>query len=121
MRGLSLASVIVIAVAGCLCGGELLAQGKNQIIASSIVVRPDAMQFQAFMVEWTRATVTSTQFIVGTVIGVVCAEGGRFALRWLMRALAFLNGTIQFVKNYRLIVAAVVAAISYAVTHWVIL
>ena len=121
MRRLSLLPVFFIAAATCLCGGELLAQGKHPIVATSIAVRPDAMQFQAFVMEWIRATATSTQFMVGTVIGVAFAEGGRFALRGLMRGLAFLHGSFRFVMNYRLMVAAVVAAISYAVTHWVIL
>ena len=109
--------MVVAAVLG-LGAGELLAKAQTPVVIHSMTVRPDFLQMQSVAWEWLRASVTSTPFLVGTALGVVFAEIGRFALRWLVRTLAFLNGTFQLVLRFRLILASVVATITYAVVHW---
>lgn len=114
-----LAVVLAVVAVGC-CGDVAWATTTMPIIATSVSARPDYAEVQAMLVDWLRLTLTSPQFLVGITVGVVAAEAFRFCLRWLMRTLAFVNGTAQFVIRYRLMVCALLAAGTYAVTTWVI-
>ncbi len=114
MRSAGTVAVVVAFVALGLGDGELLAQAHKPAVASSMSTRTDLAEVQALAWDWLRANATATPFIVGLVLGVVLAEVGRFILRWLMRTLAFLNGTFQLVLRHRLVLASVAALVAYA-------
>ena len=118
MRGAGIVSAVLVAVALGLDAGDLLAKSQTPVVIHSMTVRPDLIHWQVAAWDWLRASVTSTPFLVGTALGVVFAEVGRFVLRWAMRALGFLTGTIQLVIRYRLILASVAATITYTTVHW---
>lgn len=120
MRGAGVIAALVVAAAVCAGAGDLLAQGKAPVAVHSMTVRPDLMQLQAAAWEWMRASVTSSTFIAGTVIGVLCAEAGRFLVRWIVRAMGFAAGIVNLVVRYRLVVAGAAAAIYYVVAYHLI-
>ena len=117
MRAVPVLYVLLAAAATSLCAGMALAETAPSYIAG-MAIRPETMQFQALAVEWLRATIGSAQFIFGAVVGITFAEVGRRILRWAMRTLVFLNGTIQFLMRNRLMLCAIAVALGYALTHW---
>ncbi len=117
MRGAGVFAAVIVAVVMCAGAGDLLAQVKGPVTVHSMAVRPDVVQLQSAAWEWFRASVTSSTFIAGTVIGVVLAELGRFLLHWFVRAMGFAAGVVSLVVQYRLIVAGVVAAACYVVLY----
>lgn len=82
--------------------------------------RPDIGQLQAAAWEWITGTATSTPFLVGLGVGVALAEGSRFLLRWLMRAVGFATSAFNLVVRYRLVAAALAAGIYYVAAFHVL-
>lgn len=112
MRGAVRLTVILAAVAVCLGAPELLAQSKPAMVPS-MAARPDIGQLQAAAWEWVTGTITSPQFLIGLGCGIVLAEGSRFLLRWLLRAIGFAASAYNLIVRYRLIAVAIVGAVYY--------
>ena len=106
----------------CVLGlaGEALARAGSPHVVSSMSPGADTAQLQSAALEWIRATTSSSQFIVGLVLGVVLAEAGRFLWHWIMRGLHGGLAATRFVVQHRLI--AVVAAIAgyYVIARFVL-
>lgn len=120
MRGAGLLSgAVVVALAIWLGAGDLLAK-QPTLVVPSLNPRPQLTHWQADAWEWLRASVTSTTFIAGLIVGVVFAEIGRFVVRWLLRAVGFAAGAVNFVVRYRLLAVGIAAAIYYVATNHIL-
>lgn len=115
MRGAGVIVLIVLAWAFGFADGEAVARTHAPHVANSMSPGADPAQLQSAVVAWLRATVTSTQFIVGVAAGVVLAEALRFVLRWLGRAFGGAMWAVGFAVRHRLIFVAV-AGLAYYVT-----
>ena len=120
MRRARIVTALVVAAALGLGAGELLAKAQTPFVVHSMTARPDLVQLQAATWEWLRASVTTSTFIAGTVVGVIFAQIGRFLVRWLARAAGLATGMVRLIVHYRLIVVAAISAIYYAVAYHVI-
>ena len=119
MRGASVVSAVVVAVALCLGASDLLAKAQPPIVIHSMTARPDLIQWQIAAWDWLRASMTSTSFLVGAGLGVVLAEVGRFVLRWALRAVGVATAAVNIVVRYRLLAVGIAAAIYYVAAYHV--
>lgn len=119
MRGAGIVAAIVVAAAFGLDAGDLLAQARTPVVVTSMTARPDVAQLQSAAWEWITATITSTPFIVGIVLGVALAEAARFVLRWVMRGVGIAAISVRFVIHHRLLAAGLALCIYYVAAYHV--
>lgn len=119
MRGAAAYRTLIVA---CILGvaGEALARAGAPHVASSMSPGADLGQLQSAALEWIRATASSSQFIVGLVLGVALAEGGRFLWHWIWRGLQGAMAATRFVIHHRLIALVAGIASYYVVARYVL-
>lgn len=117
MRRAGVLIAVMVAASFALGCGELMAKTQPTAVVSGMTDRPDIAQLQAAALDWLQATVTSSQFVFGVIVGLVFAEGGRFMLRWLGKTLAAVVNVGRLVAHYRLMTAGALAAAYYVAVY----
>lgn len=94
----------------------VLATGTSPAWAAATI---DFAALNAAAIEWIRTTVTSTPFMVGTAIGVIISEGGRFAWRMLMNVWSIIAAILDIILRHRLVAVVLAGAIYWLAARFI--
>ena len=114
MRGTAIIFAVIVTVSlGLGCGEALATVHQIPTMLPGKAPRADFAQFQAQAIDWLWQTVKSTEFIVGTLVGVIVAVVGRFLMRWGLKFFGVAALSLGFVIRHRLLTAGLGAGLYY--------